>query len=353
MPLFTTKWWEETMKRFIKNQSINLFQKYLSHDSATGVFSERVRANTQRIGVNKNIPSPYYSYKSENVTSLRDDIVFITGRFRSGSSVFWNVFRAQNDCTAYYEPFNERRWFDVKHRGSFVDNSHKGIDDYWSEYDKLEHLSNLYNEKWINTALHMDENSCDINMHAFINSLIENAKGRPVLQFNRIDFRLPWLRKHYPNAKFLHIYRNPRDQWLSFLTDKQKMNALGVQNTYKDAFYLDVWCKDLSQQFPFLSPKITPHPYMRFYYLWKLSYLYGTKYCDYSVALEELMSSPQQTLCKIKSLLNWNSFDTENSAQVVHHLAGNKWVGYAEEKWFEQKEAECELELDNYFGSWK
>ena len=38
--------------------------------------------------------------------------IIITGRFRSGSTLLWNIFRDLPECTAYYEPFNERRWFD-------------------------------------------------------------------------------------------------------------------------------------------------------------------------------------------------------------------------------------------------
>src|SRR4029453_9208736 len=36
--------------------------------------------------------------------------VFITARFRSGSTLLWNLFRHLSGCTSYYEPLNERRW---------------------------------------------------------------------------------------------------------------------------------------------------------------------------------------------------------------------------------------------------
>src|SRR5262245_36641455 len=38
--------------------------------------------------------------------------IVISARFRTGSTLLWNVFRHLPNCTAYYEPFNERRWFD-------------------------------------------------------------------------------------------------------------------------------------------------------------------------------------------------------------------------------------------------
>jgi hypothetical protein len=77
-------------------------------------------------------------------TSKRDDIVFITGRFRSGSTLLWNIFRNLPDCTAYYEPHNERRWFDPQSRGSHTDPSHRQVSDYWLEYQGLEELGHYY-----------------------------------------------------------------------------------------------------------------------------------------------------------------------------------------------------------------
>lgn len=340
------------MKDKIKRKSILLFKKFLSHDDTAQLFSKLVRQNTQKIAIKNNASSPYYEYlKSQDNTSQRDDIVFITGRFRSGSSVFWNVFRAQQSCTAYYEPLNERRWFDSAARGDFVDSSHLGVQDYWKEYNGLESLDKYYNEDWIRHALHMDENDYDPGLRTFINTLIENASNHPVLQFNRVDFRLPWLRKQYPNAKYLHIYRNPRDQWLSFLTNKVSMNAKEVMYTYKDAFYLDTWCRDLVKQFPFLSSCITPHPYMRFYYLWKLSYLYGKEYCDYSISLEKLTESPVDTLNEIKNLLNWKDFRIDKSVEVIQPIELNKWTKYADVHWFEEKEGLCEAELNNFLNN--
>src|SRR5262245_10101110 len=38
--------------------------------------------------------------------------IFITARFRSGSTLIWNLFRHLSGVTAYYEPLNERKWFD-------------------------------------------------------------------------------------------------------------------------------------------------------------------------------------------------------------------------------------------------
>src|SRR5262245_50341535 len=70
--------------------------------------------------------------------------IFITARFRTGSTLLWNIFRHVDGCTAYEEPLNERRWFDPAVRGVWVDRTHQGVSDYWSEYDGLSELGGLY-----------------------------------------------------------------------------------------------------------------------------------------------------------------------------------------------------------------
>src|SRR5262245_27974875 len=85
--------------------------------------------------------------------------IFITGRFRSGSTLLWNLFRHMDGVTAYYEPFNERRWFDESTRGERVDPTHRHVTEYWTEYAALTELGAYYDERWIDTELFMDASS--------------------------------------------------------------------------------------------------------------------------------------------------------------------------------------------------
>ena len=124
----------------------------------------------------------------------------------------------------------------------------------------------------------MDENTWDPDMKRYVDTLIERADGRPVLQFNRIDFRLPWFRRQYLNATCIHIFRHPRDQWCSTLQgDLNRFTKDTAMADFPacDHFYLGTWAEDLKYHFPFLDEKSNRHPYQVFYYIWKLSYLFG------------------------------------------------------------------------------
>lgn len=330
----------------LKKFASQIFLKFLSQDIIARHIQQIVTQGALKLPPLSNLPSPYDNANSNKADlSLRKDIVFISSRFRSGSTLLWNLFRQSGVCTSYYEPFNERQWFDPKLRGVNVDNSHRGVDDYWAEYADLTHLSNLYNEDWIRNNLLMTEKSWQPGMKSYIEELITAAPLRPVLQFNRIDFRLTWLKHHFPQAKILHLYRNPRDQWCSFLGDPKVMNKDDVQFTYQDSFYLDIWCQDLTKHYPVLDKNNSPHPYQRFYYLWKLSLLHGQKFSDLSVNFEELTQNPQYHIKAIFELLQVDNIDIQALSSVIQAPEPERWKKYANDDWFRQHEEICERNL--------
>ena len=205
----------------------------------------------------------YYPDLRARRTSHTAPPVFITARFRTGSTLLWNVFRQVPQCTAFYEPLNERRWFDAHQRGTRVDATHVGVDDYWREYEGLESLGRYYSEDWIRRRLYMDSEDSDVALEAYITALIAAAPGTAVLQFNRVDFRLPWLRRRFPEARIIHLHRPPRDQWISTLVNPSSvpLDVTVEQFIAHDHYYLLMWAADLAYHFPFLDPRHVSHPY--------------------------------------------------------------------------------------------
>jgi hypothetical protein len=288
-----------------------------------------------------------------NMRSERHDAVIITGRFRSGSTLLWNLFRQAGEFTAYYEPFNERRWFDPQLRGGHTDATHRNVSEYWREYDGLQVLGQYYREDWIRRHLLMEEHSWDPEMTQYVDTLISRASGRPALQFNRIDFRLPWFRRHYPNATYIHIYRHPRDQWCSTLMEDVKRftkNDTVADFPPFDKFYLRMWAQDLKYHFPFLDEKRCRHPYQIFYYIWKLSYLFGVKHCDYSIQFEALVGDPDEEIAKLFDTVGARPVDPKALRTIVTRPPVYRWHEYADEAWFQNHEARCEAVLAEFLG---
>lgn len=298
------------------------------------------------------LPPPPYAdlpVPPTSSTNQRADPVFITARFRSGSTLLWNLFRNIPDVTAYYEPFNERRWFDPVHRGRTVDASHLGVDDYWREYEGLESLGDCYREDWIRRRLFMDGDSWDPQMQRYIEMLIEAARGRPVLQFNRVDFRLAWLKKYFPAAKLVHIFRHPRDQWCSTLVDLKSFGPQSPVEQFPDRFYLGMWVDDLQQQFPYLRGE-DRHPYELFYLIWRTSHLFGRRYTDYSFSFESLLEQPDRILSELFETIGMDGVDLEPLKRMIARPKLGKWRDYAEPDWFLRIEERCEAMLRDYWG---
>ena len=277
--------------------------------------------------------------------------IFITARFRAGSTFLWQIFRRITGVTAYYEPLNENRWFLPRHHTT--DPSHIGVRDYDREYHGMEYLDQCFKDEWTTRRLLMTSRSCDDNLYRYISSLIKGAKDRrAVLQFNRMDFRLDWLRVHFPEAYIIHLYRHPREQWISMQRDG---GHLPLSYRYKSddmqgPFYLKCWAMDLRYRFPFLDP-MGCHPYEIHYYIWRLSYMWGLSKADYHLAYEDLISDFKPQVSDIITFCGLNApsacFDTLESLNKGRQET--RWQSYAPCEWFEEIESRCEKNILRFF----
>jgi hypothetical protein len=349
------------LRRSLRDGLFSVFRRVLATDDGRAMVTASARGllhgrPPDLQGNGRLDPPPYPDLgapQREGRACRRSDVILITGRFRSGSTLLWNLFRNVPGCTAYYEPLNERRWFDPATRGSRVDRTHRNVDDYWREYDGLRELGAYYREEWIRRHLFMDEYFWAQDLKRYVEILIERAPGRPVLQFNRIDFRLPWFRRHFPNAKVVHLYRHPRDQWCSALLDIKCFPRDGRAEEFAahDKFYLLNWANDLKYHFPFLEPAAAGHPYRLFYYLWKLSYLFGRRYADHSLAFEQLVGDPAGRLGELFRVLDVCGGDLAALQKLFAAPPLGKWKEYADDAWFRAHETACETTLADFFGA--
>jgi hypothetical protein len=280
--------------------------------------------------------------------------IFITARFRSGSTFLWQLFRRLDNTTCYYEPLNEAQWFNKNKNNARVDTTHLGVDDYRTEYAGMEDLGEVFDSRWAFHNLYMDETHHNRDMERYILELITRAKGRAVLQFNRVDFRLPWLRTHFRQAKILHLYRHPREQWMSIVAKGARVSPADTlgrdQTSAPDGFYTLEWARDLRHVFPLLEPA-GKHPYELHYMMWRLSYSFGRAYSDVSICYEDLIADFERVAAGMFDAVGIRSADIGLLAGLNHGAQQVRWPGYADEAWFATLEARCDRELQAFFSN--
>ena len=343
------------MRSFLRKQLLSITRRILLCDDGRDILCESLCGQappTQGLpDVSLLTESPYPDVSTKSEPAAGRPAVFITGRFRSGSTLLWNVFRHISGCTAYYEPLNERCWFDAGARGQHTDKTHKHVEDYWREYEGLAELGQYYREDWICRQLYMDERAWDPNLKRYIEILLARSAGLPVLQFNRVDFRLPWLRVHFPQAKIIHLYRHPRDQWLSTLYGDRFPTTSRIADFQPfDRFYLLPWTRDLRRQFPFLNLSDSNHPYELFYLVWRLSYVFGRQFADRSLSFESLVQDPESELSSVFSELGIQASVNERILRLIERPTLGKWTEYADDDWFARHERRCDRLLADFFS---
>lgn len=276
--------------------------------------------------------------------------VFITARFRSGSSFLWKVLSALDGVSTIYEPFNEDR-FTSRYMTSQTDPTHLGISSYRDASHDIDGLSQGFSREWSTNNLLLTERSYMPDMESYLSALIGSLPHRPILQFNRADFRLGWLRQTFPDCTIVHLYRDPRAQWTSIMsraTEREKsfVNWQQLQSGY---FYTLQWAHDLKAHFPFLDPDKSTHPYALHYMIWRLSFAFGTHYADISIGYEELTENFDTTMTQILQQTGIDNFDMDELATNIRVSSRQANASFSNSDFLNRLEEECDEVLDRFF----
>ena len=236
--------------------------------------------------------------------------IFISGRFRSGSSFMWQLFDRMPEYCAWYEPLHPQLLTAIEHTSPRTD--HVGVEDYWSAYRDHPAFRDTYQSTFATEDLYLEADDEAPQLEAYINHLIElSAAQIPVLQFNRMDLRLPWLKARFPQAVVIHTDRNP----LQLYHSQRRHIAAELRHdpNHWDAYELVPWSYSLSDVFPFLLANDQPHAFYRCYLLHRLSSLIAARHADLTIHLDQHVFESQEFVGRLASVVPLNS---EQQAQL-------------------------------------
>jgi hypothetical protein len=276
--------------------------------------------------------------------ATRGEPIFLTGRFRSGTTVLWNLFNVQEGYTAYYEPLNDCLIEGVRHTRPME--SHRGVSSYWEAYNPLlDALPKVHRREFAYQRLLLERDDEHQALKAYIDFLIEGTrKHRPVLQFNRVDLRLPWLRSTYPHARIVHIFRDPRNAWVS---SRRHLPEAEWENPYHpDGYELFQWIVALRRDLPFLVG--VKNAYEAHYYLSRLSRVMGECLADCSIDFDrELKTGTERALHKLVQSGCLEPEEIPRAQSVIKSVEELPWSHVRSDAWFRDIESRCDAVLNH------
>ncbi len=269
--------------------------------------------------------------------------IFITGRFCSGTTFLWNFFNWSKHYCAYYEALHEGLLESIQY--IVPKKQHNGVSNYWEEYHSLTDLNRFYSSTFAFERLALQENESHEPLKNYLHYLTQKKDDRQVaIKLNRIDFRLPWIAKNFPDAKIINIKRNTRDSWKSsrahlpkeYERDMFQFNAYGLVQL---AISLDEF-------FPFIIDTSTSSYHLH-YFISKLSEQFARHHAHTVIEFEkDIVENFDNFIEKIASTtgLNKNEISDYQKIKITPEL---KKYSTEEIEWLESVEKECDSVLDH------
>ena len=279
---------------------------------------------------------------SSHLPSLRP--VFVSGWFCSGTTALFSAYQRLPGHRAYYEPLHDNLLAHIAH--TTPKDRHVGVKDYYAAYRNISDIEQHHDRAFAYQHWIMDEQTQCPSLKNWLGFLMQQQAVRHVMKFTRATLRLGWLRAQWPDARIIHLTRNPRDLWVS---TRRHLPASEWDNAdHPDAYDTFQICVALANQIPILMHYRGSHEgYRRLYILWRLSEQVAAAYADCRVALTDLQAEPYATLESLVAVDAIAEEDVALACSAIARTGHDGWSQYREDAWFAEAEAAADAEFNS------
>jgi len=239
------------------------------------------------------------------------NVVFVSGLYSSGTTLLFTLFRQSEGCLPLYEPLHEKLDTFVRRQPKEVYEHHFFVDGYFTEYRGFRRISELFSSEWGQRGFHLPAEAQEDGLYRYLTYLIGTGLTREpavVLKDPRFSFRLPWLRANFPQARVVHVHRDPDAQWQSIVGRIQRhlgREDIGQASPAFSGFGVATWCDDLAPTFPELEESRFTTGHERFRALWERSKSEQERHADVTVSLADLKERFEPTCARISEAIGF------------------------------------------------
>lgn len=259
--------------------------------------------------------------------------VIATGFFRTGSTFLFSSLREVESLKCFYEPYHPEILDYVKSSKQGETSADKGFlghtveGDYFSEYRDvdIEAMSRALNLESRTTNHPVLSANCQHNdLKNYIDFLMHEArveKKKPLLQANRFNFCLPWIKKNYPEYLTVLIIREPYAIFKSLQGLAKKENKeLDPFSKNEPYWNVEEIYQNLKAYYN-VNLEIEPVYYQKLYLILKLINLEGFRYADTVISYEQFIESEGRPVIELLNAIGAESKKSEafiksNSAEL-------------------------------------
>ncbi|MDT9312582.1 MULTISPECIES: tetratricopeptide repeat protein [Limnospira] len=334
------------------------------YDEANEIYHQAVLNNSKDFKYDSGYYICDYLQEAKSLKYNSQDIpkncVFITARFRTGSSYLYSLLDCLDNADVFYEPLNEDllNWLPKNEEDSCKNKqlyNHTFGGKYFSEYQSLnlnQDLEKLHSITFSGIKLVMSSKDEFHQMKSYLNFIIDNpSKNYKVLQFNRIDFRLGWVKFHFPNAVIVNLRRNNRDIYASYIEMYKKNNQTNNYNPYENKigylFNLNSYINMFNDFCNYKLENIKINDYEKLYLINRLSNIWSDNFADLVIEYESLVQEPVTAITKIASMIPGLTLKLKKEIIPPYQNRINVWEMYHSESWFLECEQKCEEIIKN------
>lgn len=283
--------------------------------------------------------------------------IFVSARYRTGSTYLYSLLSTLNNTSSFLEPLHPQlidiankddNWH--KHHASLASHSLPGK--YFQEYSNLDQslLQRYHSTKFTYQDLFLSSEDQNASLKRYINFFLSTSNNTNILQFNRTDFRLSWLKRNFPDALIINLRRSSRACYFSYLIFYSRIHQIEIENeeTLRQIenkiggyYHLSDYIRLLGQ---WLIPESFIYKidnYEKLYLIDSLSNLWADNFADFIIPYETLIESPHSFMRNLCSVFPGDiSFD-EGALLPARKSTASFLQKYFDETWFHQREERC------------